>query len=152
MNISSPRQIAARFRPDLIVNVFGLLAALGVAAWLADRLTAGQEFEALATVVLIAVVFTILVRPRFGFLLWIALTPFSRIFVLRMGGGLPDLGLNRLAILCTLLVIVAQVAIGQRRLARPTAVDLTAVLFVLGHGAVGARLAAGNYGRRAIPV
>ena len=131
MNSPSPRLVLARIRPELVVNLIGLLAALGVAAWLADRLMAGREFDALATVVLIAVVVTIVVRPRFGFLLWIALAPFSRIFVLRMNAGLPDLGLNRLAVLCTVFVIIAQVAVGRRRLVRPTAVDWTAAVFVL---------------------
>ena len=131
MNISKPRLVLARIRPELVVNIIALLAALGVAAWLADKLTAGTEFDALSDVVLIAVAVAIFARPRFGFLLWIAIAPFSSIFALRMGRGLPDLGLNRLAILCTLLVIIAQVAIGRRRLARPTAVDWAAVLFVL---------------------
>ena len=131
MNISSPRPVLARIRPDLVVNIIGLLAAFGVAAWLADKLTAGREFDALAAVVLMAVVVAILARPRFGFLLWITVAPFARIFTLKMGDGLPDLGLNRLAILCALFVIIAQVAVGRRRLARPTAVDWLAVLFVL---------------------
>lgn len=131
MKISSPRLTSVRFRLDHVVNVIGLLAALGVAAWLADRLMAGREFDALATVVLIAVVVSIIARPRFGFLFWIAIAPFSRIFVLRMGAGVPDLGLYRIAILSTLFVIIVQVAIGQRRLARATAVDWAAVLFVL---------------------
>ncbi len=131
MNSHSPRLVLARIRPELVVNLVGLLTALGVAAWLADRLIAGREFDAFATVVLIAVAGSIVARPRFGFLLWIAIAPFSRILVLRMSAGLPDLGLNRFAVLCTLFVIIAQVAAGRRRLVRPTAVDWAAVVFVL---------------------
>ena len=102
--------------------------------------------------VLMAVVVTILARPRFGFLLWIAFAPFARIFVLKMGGGLPDLGLNRLAILCTLFVIIAQVAVGRRRLARPTAVDWARRAVCPEHGAIGTGLAVGDGGRRAVSV
>ncbi len=132
MNISSPRPVLARIWPDLVVNMIALLAAFGVAAWLAGKLTAGREFDALAAVVLIAVAVTIFARPRFGFLLWIAIAPFARIFTLKISGGLPDFGLSRIAVLCTLFVIIAQVAVGRRRLARPTAVDWAAVLFVFG--------------------
>ena len=132
MSTSNTRRITAWFRPDVVVNIFGLLIALGVAAWLADRLTAGQEFKALATVVLVAVMVAIVARPRFGFLLWLAIAPFSSIFVWKMGSGLPDLGLHRLAALVTLFVLVAQAATGQRRFARLTGVDVAAALFIIG--------------------
>ena len=151
MNVSRPRQVASWFRPELIVNIVGLVAALGTALWLADKLTLGREKEALATVVLVAVMVIILVRPRFGFLVWITMAPFARLLVLKMAGGLPDLGLNRLAILCTLFAIMAQVAIGRRRLARPTVVDLTAALFVIGMALSIPASRLGTVGARTIP-
>lgn len=116
----------------IALNLVGAAAALGLAVLLADALTTGQELRGLAVVGLAAVLLALAVDPALGLLGWLALAPFGRLFNLAMGRGLPDLGLNRVAALFLLLLLIAQVAAGKRRLGRVTPIEWAGALFLVG--------------------
>lgn len=115
-----------------IVNLLGLAGGVGLAALLADLLATGREARAAALTGMAAVVTLLALNPAVGMLGWLALAPFSRVFNLTMGRGLPDLSLSRVAAAFLLFLLIAQVAIGQRRLARLTAVEVVGGLFIVG--------------------
>lgn len=114
------------------VNAVGAIAAVGIAAVLAAAATSGQLQAAWVAVGYVALLMVSLIDPAHGLLLWVVMAPFYRFFTLKMGAGLPDLGLHRIMALSVLLLLLAQRAAGQRRLARPTAFEGLAGLFVVG--------------------
>jgi len=102
-----------------------------MARYLADALFAGQQALVVGLVGLAAVLLVVLVDPRAGLWLWIALGPFSVLINLSMGRGIPDLGLHRVVSLSLVALLIAQVAIGRRRLLRPTAIEWAALAYGL---------------------
>jgi O-antigen ligase len=94
-------------------------AALAVAYWLSGEIVAGESARPVAFLGLGTVLAVIALHPAAGMLLWIVLAPFGALFNLSMGHGLPDLSINRLAALFTLMVLLAQVAAGRRKLLAP---------------------------------
>lgn len=114
------------------VDLLGAAGGVGLAARLADLIVTGRSDRAVTLVGLAAVVVGLALDPALGLLGWLTLAPFSRVFNLAMGSGLPDLGLHRVAALFLLLLLLAQVAIGRRRLARLSGVEWAGLLFIVG--------------------
>lgn len=114
------------------VNVVGAGAAVGIAAVLAAAFMSSQLHLASVALGFIALLLLLAAAPSWGLLIWVLLAPFYRFFVLDMGAGLPNLGLHRVVALSLLLLLIAQRAAGQRKLARLTAIEGLGGLFVLG--------------------
>jgi len=113
-----------------LINALGAAGGIGLAALLADLIVTGESDRAVTLVGLAAVITGLALNPALGLLGWLALAPFSRMFNLAMGRGLPDLGLHRVAAMFLLLLLLAQVTIGRRRLARLSAIEWTGLLFI----------------------
>jgi O-antigen ligase len=126
---------------SVAVSILGAGAALAMAFYFADALLSGEKTALIGLVGVTAVATAAIANQRFGMWLWLALTPFAAILNISMGRGIPDLGLYRMAILSLLVLLIGQVAIGQRRLARPGAIEIAATLY-----AAGVVLSAGNLG------
>jgi len=75
----------------------------------------------------------ILLDPVSGLLLWVIVSPYAPFIHLdiRLGAGIPDLGLDRVAAGFFCMVMLAQVAQGRRRLAPFTKVDAALLAFSL---------------------
>lgn len=115
-----------------LINVVGAAGGIGLAALLADLIVTGESGRAVTLVGLAAVLTGLALHPTLGMLGWLALAPFNRVLNLAMGRGLPDLSLNRVAAMFLLLLLLGQVTIGRRRLARLSAVEWTGLLFIAG--------------------
>ncbi len=119
-------------RLGVAVNLLGLIAALALALYLADALLAGQQALATAIAGLSFIILVLALNQRIGLWVWIVFTPFAAFFRVPMGHGLPDLGLHRVASLTLLGLLMAQAAIGRRRLARFTWVEAAAAFYIFG--------------------
>jgi hypothetical protein len=111
------------------VNLLGALVALGAAFYLANSLLSDQQAMMVGVIGLALVLVVLAISPRAGLWLWIALGPVSVLIKLSMGSGIPDLGLHRVAALFLTGLLFAQVAIRQRRLLRPTAIEWAALAY-----------------------
>jgi O-antigen ligase len=124
---ATPAQPSLPQRGDrLIAAAVNLLAVVAVgllALYLGGALATGVTCQAIAFIGLAAVIAVIVLAPDVGLLVWIALTPISRLLNLALGRGLPDLGLARVATASLLVLLLAQAAVGARKLARLTAVE-----------------------------
>lgn len=114
------------------VNLIGVVLVALSALYLAGELTSAQPLRVAGPIGILALVTVLLWDARAGILLWVAMAPFARLFNFSMGHGLPDLGLNRVAALTLVLLLLPQVANGKRRLKRPDVVEVAGVLFALG--------------------
>jgi O-antigen ligase len=75
----------------------------------------------------------IVAKPLHGLLLWLIVYPFvERDINIPLGAGVPDLSPTRLCATFLLVTLLAQAAIGKRRMPGFTRTDGWAVLFVLG--------------------
>jgi O-antigen ligase len=108
--------------------------ALGLSAIIATTLTSPDWTVIITAVGIGFYVTAVLMNPLLGFLLWIATAPFARFLYLNisLGRGIPDLSLDRISAGFILVLLMAQLAIRKRNLARLTRVDLVMVLFVIG--------------------
>ncbi len=107
---------------SLAVNLLGIVFIAGLAFYFGTALFDGVTAVAVAITGIFAACAVIVLAPDAGLLLWFGLAPFGRLFNLSMGRGLPDLSLTRIAAMVLLLVLLAQVAVGKRRLVRFDAV------------------------------
>ncbi len=113
-------------RATLATSVVALGLALGLSLWDAQRLP--------LTVALVAAAFALLLvtlDPLLGLAAWIAISPFAPFLNLdiHLGAGIPDLALTRLAAGWAVVLLLAQAARRQRRLAPPNLLDATLLLF-----------------------
>jgi O-antigen ligase len=127
----------------LAVNVLAVGAIALLALYLGGALATGDTGQAIAFIGLAAVVAAILLAPDVGLLVWIALTPIARLINLSLGRGVPDLGLSRVATMSLLVLLLAQAAVGTRKLARLTAVEGWGIAFA---GAMLLSVSASNLG------
>lgn len=131
--LDSVKSNQVRLKQIIISTLVTLLfVALGV--MLAYLFTSPDWQTAITAVGIAMYVVAVLVNPLAGFLLWIATSPFARFLYLNisLGRGIPDLSLDRIAAAVILVLILAQLAIRKRSLARFTMIDLFMFLFVLG--------------------
>ncbi len=128
---SSGHSAGGRFL-SVAINLLGLIAALALALYLADAMLSGQQELVVAVVGLSFIVLALALNQRVGLWLWIVLTPFAILFRVPMGRSLPDLGLHRVASMLLLGLLIAQVAIGRRRLVRFTWIEVAAALYIFG--------------------
>lgn len=126
---SSGHNVAGRWL-GVAIGVLGVVVALAVALYLADALLSGQQELVVAVVGLAFLLLVLALNQRAGLWLWIALTPFAILLRVPMGSGIPDLGLHRAASLLLLGLLLAQVAIGRRRMLRLSWVEGAAALYV----------------------
>ncbi|MFH1085269.1 MAG: O-antigen ligase family protein [Chloroflexota bacterium] len=126
-----PLRAAARLAGALgIVVLIGLAVA---ASYLLGRRIEAEQWPILVSATGLAVYIAVaLHNPRHALLLWVATAPFARFVYLNLefGRGIPDLTLNRLMSGVLVALLLAQLAIGRRRLARVTLLDLCVVAFV----------------------
>ncbi len=119
------------------LKVVALALAFCVPGLLIGVILASPDWQMAVTVVgLVTYVAVVLINPTWGLLLWIATAPFARFLYLNisLGRGIPDLSLDRIVSAFTFVLLMAQLAIRKRSLARFTAVDLFMVLFLVGTG------------------
>jgi O-antigen ligase len=121
----SDRRIAAA------VNLLAVFAVALLALYLGGALASGDTGQPFAFIGLAAVVAVIALAPDAGLIFFVALTPIARLLNLSLGRGLPDLGLSRVAAMALLVLLLAQTAVGTRRLARLTAVEGWGIAFSL---------------------
>ena len=78
----------------------------------------------------------ILANPFLGFLVWIVYSPFGRFTyqVISMGGGVPDLTLDRLVVGLLVTLVLAQLATGQRRGVSYGRLELFTLIYVAAMG------------------
>ncbi|MBC7261147.1 MAG: hypothetical protein H5T63_03955, partial [Chloroflexi bacterium] len=80
-----------------------------------------------------AILLTILMSPVNGLLLWVILEPYARFWYLniKMPAGIPDLSLSRLAVSLLSAVWIAQLATGKRKIRRPSATEISIIVFCI---------------------
>lgn len=73
----------------------------------------------------------ILTNPIYGLLLWVMLDPFGRFWSLtiRLPTGIPDLSLGRFSVAVLAIVWASQLAIGRKKMRRPTLVEISMAAF-----------------------
>ena len=120
----------------LLKALFVVLACSVSGVALGSTLTSSEWELAITYVGIATYLTTALVNPLLGFLLWIATSPFGRFLYLNIsfGRGLPDLSLDRLSAAFALMLLMAQLAIRKRNMARLSLVDLCMLLFLFGTG------------------
>jgi hypothetical protein len=80
----------------------------------------------------------ILVSPLHGLLLWLVVYPFVEKAVnISLGAGIPDLSPTRLCATSVYVMLLAQAAIGKRKMPGFTRTDVLAIIFVVGIGLSG---------------
>ncbi|MDY7076291.1 MAG: O-antigen ligase family protein [Chloroflexota bacterium] len=107
------------------VIALGVLLGLSLASPLSDLV--------LSIVGVLIHLFTIVVNPLNGLLLWVVSSPLGELYInISLGESIPDLSPARFcaAFLCTLLL--AQTAIRKRDLAPITTTDMMGILFMMG--------------------
>jgi O-antigen ligase len=108
-------------------------------------LTSPAQGLASSTLATLFFLLFIAISPLQGFLIWLVGHPFTAISVnIELGQGIPDLSLARLCTGFLLTLMLAQVAIGRRRVHGITRVEITFLLFVIGFGASMAGVLAGS--------
>ncbi len=120
-----------------MLKAMALVLAFCVPGLLIGAVLASPDWKMAITVAgLVTYVAVVLVNPTAGFLLWVATAPFARFLYLNisLGRGIPDLSLDRIVSAFTFVLLMAQLAIRKRHMARLTVVDLFMVLFLLGAG------------------
>ncbi len=132
MNVKGVRRLSELLNLHTAVSLLGLAAAAGVVIWLGNALMTGGERVALSALAIAFALLMIVMRPSWGLILWVALAPFTTLFNVDLGRGIPNISLNRVAPLVLAFVVLAEAATGRRRLARPILLDGLIVLFVLG--------------------
>lgn len=115
----------------LAINLLAVVLVAGLAYAFGSALFEGVTGRVVAVVGIAGVVALVTLAPDVGLIVWMVVAPFSRLFNVSMGRGLPDLGLNRVVALCVLFLLFAQVAAGKRRLVRLTAVEGWGLVFLL---------------------
>ena len=111
--------------------VAGLLAPFA-GMWLGQQLTSAN-WTAWFTFIGVAFhVVLVLAAPLAGLLFYAITAPFARFVHLDvdLGGGIPDLGLNRVVAGTLFVVLLAQLALRRRRWQYGSALDVTFVLFL----------------------
>jgi O-antigen ligase len=111
--------------------LIAIIAALGL--YLGNTVTGVNWQDAVRLAGLGGVIFVILVNPVLGMFLWIILEPFTRFWYLslRLPPGIPDLSLARLSLALLIVVWVAQLASGTKRMRRLTLAEVAIALFCL---------------------
>ena len=114
--------------------IYGV-AAVGTAVFglkLGQMILSPRWTEPVTAVGLVLHILLILASPVLGFLTWIATSPFGRFAyqVINLGGGVPDLTLDRLVAALLVTLLVAQLATRQRRGVRIGPVEIFAVLYI----------------------
>ncbi len=127
---SVPASVHSRLLP-VGVNAVGAAAAVLIAVLLAGAFISGRIELAAVLLSFAALLLLLAADPAKGLLLWVLMAPFFRFFILKMGSGMPDLGLHRITALFLLLLFFAQWVAGRGRV-RLTVIDGAAGLFVLG--------------------
>ncbi len=111
-----------------------LLAGVGIAAGLVmGRKIAQEEWAILVTATGLATYIAVAVTDvRHALLFWVATAPFARFTYLNieLGRGIPNLTLNRIMTGVLLVLVLAQAAIGRRRLVRFTGLDALLLAFL----------------------
>lgn len=128
---------ASERRPtlDLVFLIFSLLLALIVAVglgWFFGRQIMAEEWDILVPAVGLATYIIIaLIDARHALLIWVVTAPFSRFVGLDLdfGRGIPNITLNRVMTGVLLVLLLAQLAIRSRQMARLRAADVFAVAF-----------------------
>ncbi len=120
--------VYAAGRVALAVLALGLGAGLGL-------VLVSPEWTLAVTLVGVTAVLTIILADQLdGFLVWMILAPYARFFYLdlKLGRGIPDLGLTRLCAGVLTLILMAQMARRVRRPLRVNWIDGMMVLFGAG--------------------
>ncbi len=121
---------AVRVAGRLAIGV--LAVALGVGLGL---LLASPDWPLAVTAVgLSAILLLLVIDQRDGFLAWMILAPYARFIYLdiKLGRGIPDLGLTRLCAGFLTLILLAQMARRQRKPLRVNGIDAMALAFGVG--------------------
>jgi len=109
------------------------LGALLVGAELGLGLTSNSWERVITAVGWAAQMGAVLLDPLLGLLLWVVISPYAPFVHLNisLGAGIPDLGLDRVAAGFFCIIMLAQVARRQRKLAPFTALDAAVLLFAM---------------------
>ncbi len=126
-----PQRLRRARRIPWLEVVAALLAPV-MGMWLGRQL-ASDNWTSWVTLIGVAFhVVAVVVNPLAGLLLYTITAPYARFVYLDidMGGGIPDLGLNRVVAGTLMLVFLANLALRRWRVRRLGALELTFVLFV----------------------
>jgi O-antigen ligase len=118
---------------DILLGIMLLVVVGALGFFLAELVMSPNWPNAVRLVGLSAVLLTILMSPANGLLLWVILEPYTQFWYLnvKMPAGIPDLSLSRLAISLLSIVWVAQLATGKRRIRRPSATEISIIVFCI---------------------
>ena len=118
------------------LTILGIIALGGfgvVIAILFGRRIVAEQWPLLVTATALATYIAVtVVNARHGLLLWIVTAPFARFAYLNldMGGGIPNLTLNRIMTGVLLVLVLAQFAVRSRRMPRLMVGDFLVLAFV----------------------
>lgn len=132
--VAQQRPFAARVLSKLGLAVFTIalsVGVVGVGIFVGRQVMRGQWVPLVAATGLATYIVIALVNARHALLFWIATAPFARFIHLdvELGRGIPNLTLNRVMTGVLVMLVLAQIATGRRRAARPMWSDLFLVLF-----------------------
>jgi len=116
----------------------GVLASgiVGMGLALALLLTSPAQAATASFLAALFLLVALAVNPLGGFLIWLLSHPFTMLTVnIKLGESVPDLSLARICIGFLVVLILAQAAIGKRKLHGVTKVEIAFLLFVVGFGA-----------------
>lgn len=117
----------------LAVGLLLITLVVAVGIFLGSLINSPNWTGAMRLVGLSGVISAILINPFNGLLLWIILEPYQKFWYLNihMPRGIPDLSLNRIAIAFLCITWVAQLAIGKKKLRRPSGVEISMLIFCI---------------------
>lgn len=123
---------------QLLSRILGVLAMLMLGgsavalAYVFGKQINEDQWPLLITATGLAVFLVVVVNnPRHGLILWVAVAPFARFIHLNieLGRGIPNLTLNRIMTGVLSVLLLAQLAIGRRKMVRINLLDVMLVLF-----------------------
>jgi O-antigen ligase len=130
MLAQAPKRLAHLARIAL-----GAAAATAIGVALGLGLTTPVSPLITSIIVMALCLGVLVVAPWHGLLLWLILYPFTETRInIPLGASIADLSLTRLVIASLSSILLAQIAIGRRRLPRLTALDVVGLLSVIGIG------------------
>lgn len=130
--------VAKRFLriPPAIRAALSIAGVIGSGILLAILLTSPVQKLGTSVLTTLLFLFLIAVNPFNAFSIWLVSHPFTEISInIELGQGIPDLSLARCFLGFLLVLMLAQVAIGKRKVHGITWVEIALFLFVIGFGA-----------------